>query len=89
MEEDSIPCRTRIAVFVVGICKDFESKVLDIRRTDGFNVDSIVRTDLGLYFFKSTEEGFEEIARSSSTSIDADTEVRSIVSTCKAKCRLD
>ena len=89
VEEDSTPCRMRISVFVVGICKNFESKVLDVRRTDGFNIDSIVRTDLRLYFFKSTEEGFKEIARSSSTSIDADTEVRSIVSTCKAKCRLD
>lgn len=80
-----MPCRERIAVFVVGICKDFESKVLDVRRADGFNVDGIVRTDFRLHFFKSTEKSFEEIARSSSTGIYANTELCRIISTYKAK----
>ena len=73
----------RIAVFVVSICKDFESKVFDVGRADGFNVDGIIRADTELHLFKNTEKGNKEIARGSTTSLEADTDLRCIVCACR------
>lgn len=39
------------AIFVVGICKDFESKVFYICRASRFIVNRIVRSDLILCLF--------------------------------------
>ena len=49
--DSSTPSSMSVAIFVVGTCKDFESKVFYICKTSQFIVNRIVRSDLILCLF--------------------------------------